>query len=94
MKDLKPEAIESESNNKRIISNEIDDKLLDERMDEILEMSREINFNNLIDRFRGPSPSISFTKFGDPMYTYNQLKNGDKTLPQVEEDKKNKSELG
>ena len=44
-------------------------------------MSREINFNNLIDRFRGPSPSISFTKFGGPMYTYNQLKNGDKTLP-------------
>ena len=81
LKGLKPESIESESNNKPIISNEIDDKLLDERMNVILEMSREINFNNLIDRFRGPSPSISFTKFGGPMYTYNQLKNGDKTLP-------------
>ena len=39
-------------------------------MNKILEMSREINFNNLIYHFRGPSPSISFTEFGDPMYTY------------------------
>ena len=40
LKGLKPEAIECESNNKRSISKEIYDKLLDERMDEILEMSR------------------------------------------------------
>ena len=37
---LKPEAIECESNNKPSISKEIYDKLSDERMDEILEMSR------------------------------------------------------
>ena len=55
-------------------------------MDEKLEMSSEINFNNLIYYFKGPSPSIIFTEFGDTMYTYNQLKNGDKTLRQVEED--------
>ena len=73
---LKPKAIESEPTNKPLISKEIYDKLLDERMDEILEISREINFNN----------SISFTEFGGPMYFYNQLKNGDK--PQVEEDQK------
>ena len=39
-------------------------------MDKILEMSREINFNNLIYHFKGPSPSISFTEFGGPIYTY------------------------
>ena len=39
-------------------------------MDKILEMSREINFNNLIYHFKDPSPSISFTEFGGPMYTY------------------------
>ena len=53
-------------------------------MDEILEISRELNFNNLIYHFKGQSSSISFTEFGGPMYTYNQLKNGDKTLRQVE----------
>ena len=56
-------------------------------MDEKLEMNREFNFNNLICHFKGPSPSISFTEFSGPMYTYNQLKNGYKTLGQVEENK-------
>ena len=40
--------------------------------------------------FEDPTPSISFTKFRGPMYTYNQLKNGEKTLQQVEEDQKKK----
>ena len=47
-KDLKPKAIESKSNNKPLITKEIYDKILDERMDEILEMSREINYNDLV----------------------------------------------
>ena len=55
-------------------------------MDEILEMSREINCNNLIHDFKGPTSSISFTKFGGPMYIQNQLKKGDKTLQQVEKE--------
>ena len=64
-------------------------------MDEILEMSRQINFNNLIYNFKGSSPSIRFTEFGGPMYTYNQLKTDYKTLEQVEEQKNNnKWELG
>ena len=49
-------------------------------MDEILELSREINCNNLIYRFKGLRPSISFTEFQGPIYANNQLKNGDKTL--------------
>ena len=73
LKGLKPEAIESKSNNKPLISKEIYDKLFDKRMDEILEMSSEINLNILIFHFKGPSPSICFTEFGGPMYTYNQL---------------------
>ena len=57
-------------------------------MDEILKMSREINCGNLVYNFKGQTPSISFTMFGGPMYTYNQLKNGKKTLQQAEEDQK------
>ena len=48
-------------------------------MDEILEMSREINYSNLVYDFKGATHSINF---------YNQLKNGEKTLQQVEEEQK------
>ena len=61
-------------NNKPITTKEIYDKLLDERMDEILEMSREINYDNLVYNFKDQTPLISFIKFGDPVYTYDQLK--------------------
>ena len=53
-------------------------------MDEILEMSREINYSNLVYNFKGPTTPITFTRFRGPMHTYNQLKNGDTTLQQVE----------
>ena len=55
-------------------------------MDEILKMSREINYSNLVYDFKGPTPSINFAIFGGPMYTYSQVRNGEKTLQQVEEE--------
>ena len=57
-------------------------------MDEILEMSREIDYNNWTYNFIGLTRLISFAKFGGPMYTYNQLKSGEKTLQQVEKEQK------
>ena len=57
-------------------------------MDEILEMSREINYSNLVYDFKGATPSINFAIFSGPMYTYDQLKNSEKTLQQVEEEQK------
>ena len=57
-------------------------------MDEILKMSREINYSNLVYDFKGPTPSINFSIFGGPMYTYNQLKNVEKTLQQLEQEQK------
>ena len=87
LKVLKPKAIESESN-KHSITKEIYDKILEKRMDKTLKMSREINYNSLVYDFKGSTSSISFTKFGCPMYTYDQLKNGEKTLQQVEKEQK------
>ena len=55
-------------------------------MDEILEMSREINYSNLVYDFKGSTPSINLAIYGGPMYIYKQLKNGEKTLQQVEEE--------
>ena len=83
LKVLKPKAIKSESINKDIYN-----KILEERMDKILNMSKEIDYGNLVYNFKGPTTSINFTMFGGPMYTYNQLKNGEKTLQQVEEEQK------
>ena len=69
-----------------LISKEIYYEILEERMDEILKMSREINYSNLVYDFKSPTPSINFAIFGGSMYTYSQLKNGEETLQQVEEE--------
>ena len=66
----------------------IDDEILEQRMDEILKMNKEINYSNLVYDFKGPTPSINFAIFGGPMYIYNQSKNGEKTLQQVEQEQK------
>ena len=71
-----------------LISKEIYDDILEERMDEILKMSREFDYKNLVYGFKGPTSSISFSKFAGPIYTYGQLKNGETTLQQVEEKQK------
>ena len=58
-------------------------------MDEMLKISPEINYSNLVYDFKDPTSSISFTKFGGLMYTYDQLKKGYETLQQVEKEQKN-----
>ena len=67
------EAIESESN-EHSITQEIYDKLLKERMDEILEIRKKVNYKSSIYYFKGPTSSINFSKFGGPMYTYEKIK--------------------
>ena len=84
----KTKAINDKSDDNTSISKEIYDEILEERMYEILKMSKEINYINLVYDFKGPTPLSKFTKFGRPTYTYNQLKNGEKTIQQVEEDQK------
>ena len=94
LKDLKPkeQAITYKSdddNDKTSTSKEIYDEILKERMYEILQMSKEINHGNLVYGFKGPTPSINFGKYGGPMYIYSHVKNGEKTLQQLEEEQKN-----
>ena len=80
LKVLEPKAIESESNNKPAITQEFYNKILEERMDEILKISDKIDVGNLIYNFKVPISSINFGKFGGPMYIYGHMKNGDTTL--------------
>ena len=49
-------------------------------------MNKKIDSDDLVYNFKGLIPSINFTIFEGPMYIYNQLKNGEKTLQQVEEE--------
>ena len=89
LESLKTKAITCKSDDDNTpISKEIYDEILEERMDKILEMSTEISYSNLVYDFKGSTPSINFAIFGFPMYTYTQLKNGEKTLQQVEEEQK------
>ena len=83
LKVLEPKAIESGSNNKPVITQEFYDKILEERMDEILKVSDKIDFDNLIYNFKGRTSSINFGKFEGPMYIYGHIQNGDTTLQQV-----------
>ena len=50
-------------------------------------MKKKIDFRNLVYDFeiKDLNDLINFTVFGGPIYTYNQLKNGENTLQQVEE---------
>ena len=70
LKLLKPKAIESGSNNKPAITKEIYDKILEERMVEILKIRGKIDFDNLTYNFKGQTTSINFGKFGGRMYIY------------------------
>ena len=59
LKFLEPKAIESGSNNKPVITQEIFDKILEERMDEILKMSDKIDFDKLIYNFKGSTHPVN-----------------------------------
>ena len=77
-----------DDNDKTSTSKEIYDKKLEERTDEILKMTKEISHSDLVYDFKGPTPSINLGKYGGPMYIYGNMKNGEKTLQQVEEEQK------
>ena len=87
-KQTKATTYKSDDGNNTRISKEIYNEILEEKMVQILKMSREINYSNLVYNFKGPTPSINFAISGGPIYTYNQLKNGEKTSKQVEEEQK------
>ena len=87
LKVLEPKAIESGSN-EPIITKEIYDKILEERMDELIEMRDKINYSKLIYDFKGQSPPTDFAKFEGPIYIYDKMKDGKTTLQQVEKQQK------
>ena len=89
LKQTKAIAYKSDDDDKTITTREIYNEILEERIDEILEMSSDINHNDLVYDFKGPTASIDFDQYRGPLYIYGHMKNnGDATLQQVEEEQK------
>ena len=68
LKDLKPKeqtkAIADKSDDKLSMQKETDDRLLNEKLNEIQEVSKKVDYNNLTYYFKDPrSSSINFIKF-------------------------------
>ena len=89
LENLELKAIESGSNNnKTVITQEIYEKILEERMGEILKMRDKADYGKLIYDFKGLTLPIDFAKFEGPIYIYGNIKYGKTTLQQVEKQQK------
>ena len=51
-------------------------------------MSEEISHGDLVYDFKSATASINVGKYGGPMHIYGYMKNGGKTLQQVQEQQK------
>ena len=95
LESLKKKEITSESDdNNTSITKEVYDKILEERMNEILKIRKKIDYDNLIYNFEGNTDPINIAKFEGPIYIYDDMKNGKTTLQQIEKQQKDfKKEL-
>ena len=72
----KQKQLKIKKKNEIIENKEIFDELSSERKSEIYNMSKEINFNNLIYSYKNPNlATINFIKVKDPIHVYNEIKN-------------------
>ena len=85
------EAIEdkSDGNKKHLKYIEVSNELSNERIGEIYNISREIDFNNLTYHFKGSNTApIIIIDFRGPMYIYNEIKKGNMSTEKIKEDQK------
>ena len=53
-------------------------------------MSKEISFNNLFYYYKNPKTALkTFIDFRVPIRFYNNIRNGERSIKKIEEDKKN-----
>ena len=68
---------------------EIFEVLANKRIEEIQDLSKQIDFNNLTYHFQGNTASKTFIGFKGPLGFYKNIKKGYITLEKAEENKKN-----
>ena len=90
LKTIKPkelEAIEdkSDDNETHLKHKKVFNELSSERVDEIYNITKEIDFNNLTYHFKGSNTvPINFIDFRGPMHIYDEIKNGNISIEKVE----------
>ena len=95
LQDLKPKELEAIKEKPNYKHSKIFDELSNERIGDIYNISKEINFGDLICYFKDPCITPKhFIEFNGPMRICNEIVNGDKTIKKIEEDQKQfKSDL-
>ena len=97
LENLKPKeqkGIEDESDDKLLVQKETYNRLLSKTLNEIQEISKEIDFNNLTYYFKTPGISWkSFIKFKGPLVFSKEIKKGNISLTKAEEDKMNLNQI-
>ena len=74
---------------------EIFNKLVDERLDEITELDKKVNHDDLIYRYKGKTPDEKFDKYDNALDLIDKIKNGEIKLAEAKNDQINfKSSLG
>ena len=86
-----PKAITDKSDDKLSMQKETYDRLLNEKLNEIQEISKKIDYNNLTYYFKDPrSSSINFIKFKGlfVLFFFEKIKNDDLSLEEPEKRQK------
>ena len=65
---------------------EIFNKLVDEGLDEITELVKKVNHDDLIYRCKGKNPDETFDKFDNALNLINKIKNGEIKLDEAKND--------
>ena len=79
--------IEDKSDNKLLVREETYNRLLDERLNEIQEIRKKIDYNNLTYNFKDSRiSSINFIKFKGPFGIFREIRDGNISLTKAEED--------
>ena len=79
--------IEDKSDNKLLVREETYNRLLDERLNEIQEIRKKIDYNNLTYNFKDSRiSSINFIKFKVPFGIFREIRDGNISLTKAEED--------
>ena len=91
LKDLKSEeqtkAIVEKCDDEILMQKETYNRLLSERLDEIQEISKQIEYNNLTYPFKTKGiSSIHFIKYKGPFNIFKEIRDGNKALQEIEKD--------
>ena len=62
---------------------EIFNKLVDERLEEIVDLDKKVNSDNLIYRYKGNTADAKFDKFDNALHIISKIRNGEISLADV-----------